>query len=151
MVKRFWLPNPSFATQRLVDHVSRGTFDGIHNLGQRVNLHRLLVDQRCEDHVNMIWHHDSNSEIEHLSVIVETTLQHLGSHAFRKNPSVISAECYKVLPIVPLKMRKLSAIKSLRHRFYVGTAALGCPAERSSAMKSSRNGRAVGFGEPYKF
>jgi len=49
-----------------------------------------------------------------------------------------------VLPVITLKMRKLSAIEGLKHWVYVGTAALGCPAERSSALlKSSGNGRSA--------
>jgi len=63
-----------------------------------------------------------------------------GSRAGWKNPAMVGAESYKVWFVVALEMRKLPAIKRLRHemrsgltRIYVGTAALGCPAERSSA------------------
>src|ERR1700716_1950150 len=53
--------------------------------------------------------------------------------------------------IVALKMRKLSTVESLRHRSYVGTAAPGCPAERSSAvLKSSRKSEAACLADSFK-
>jgi hypothetical protein len=56
-----------------------------------------------------------------------------------QDPSVISAESNKVLTVINLKMRKLSAVESLRHKEkdYVGTAALGCPGAQLRAFDSS--------------
>jgi hypothetical protein len=49
-------------------------------------------------------------------------------------------------------MRKLSTIKSLRHRLYGGTAALGCPrSEAPLCLKSSRSCGCTGVWKPYKF
>jgi hypothetical protein len=76
--------------------------------------------------VDVVWHYDSNAEVECSSVVMKTTLQDDLADTLGKNPAVIGAECYEVLLVIALKMRKLSPIESLRHRFCVGTAALGC-------------------------
>ncbi len=146
MVKRFRLPNASFSSEYFVYPVGRSTLDGIHNFCQRINLHGLPVNQRREDHVNMIRHHNSDTEIEFHPVIVKAALQHNRTCPIRKHPPPVSAECYKMLPVIALKMRKLSAIESLRHRFYVGTAAPGCPrSEAPLCLKSIRSGGALGI------
>jgi hypothetical protein len=75
----------------------------------------------------MIRHDDSDPQIELLSVVMQTAIQDDLANALRKNPPVIGAECYEVLLVIALKMWKLSPVESLRHRPYVGTAALGCP------------------------
>src|SRR5579864_7550880 len=49
MIKRFRLPNPPLSVEGLVDLVSRSSFDGIHDLGERENFHGLVIDQRSED------------------------------------------------------------------------------------------------------
>ena len=84
--------------------------------------------------MNMIGHYDSDPQIESLPVVVQTAFQHDRPHALRQNPTVISAECYEVRLIVALKMRKLSTIKSLRHRVVCGDSRPRLSAERSSAM-----------------
>ena len=65
--------------------------------------------------MNMIRYHDSNMQVELPAVVVEAAFQHNGTHALWKNPPVSSAESYKVRLVVTLKMRELSAVKSLRH------------------------------------
>src|SRR5258708_39604042 len=62
MIKRFWLPDPSLSSHLSVDLVGRSSFDSIHDLSERMNLHRFPVDQRSEDHVNVIRHHDSDAQ-----------------------------------------------------------------------------------------
>jgi hypothetical protein len=81
--------------------------------------------------VNMIRHDDSHFEVELLTIVVETAFEHDRAHVSRQNPPPISAKCHKVPRVIDLKMRQLPAIKSLRHRVFVGTAAFGCP--RSAA------------------
>jgi len=59
----------------------------------------------------------------------------------------MSAERYKVLPVIALKMWKLSAIESLRHRVVCGDSRPRLSAEQSSAfLESSRNLESVGLG-----
>jgi|SRR5580704_328607 hypothetical protein len=99
-----------------VGFVGRGTFDAIHDFGQRINLHGLLVDERREDEVNVIRHHNSDKQVEFNSVVVKAALEHDRTDAFRKNPPVISTESDEMLPVIALKMRKLSTIKSLPHK-----------------------------------
>src|SRR5258708_25707988 len=122
MIKRFGLPNPSLPSQRSVDLVGRSTFDGIHDLSERINLHSLTVDQRSEDHVNMIRHHDRDSQVEFLSIVVPTAFEHDGTHALRNSPAVIGAECHKVLLVVTLSGGELSPIKACVMGIYLGPA-----------------------------
>ena len=99
----------------------------------------------------MIRHDDSDAQVEVLSIVVPTAFEHDGTHALRKNPPLIGTECHEVLLVIALKMGKLSTVESLRHRSYVGTAAPGCPAERSSAvLKSSRKSEAACLADSFK-
>src|SRR5712671_220466 len=61
MIKRFWLPHAPPPSQLSIDLVTRSSFDSIHDLSERINLHRFPVDQRSEDQVNVIRHHDSDA------------------------------------------------------------------------------------------
>jgi hypothetical protein len=136
MVKRLRLPNASPASQCFVDCMGRCALDPIHDLSEGTHFHRVMVDQGCEDDMHVIGHNHGNPKIEFVSVIVQTAAERDGTHRFRKNPSTISAECNKVLPVINLKMRQLPPVKRLWHKgskFYVGTAALGCP--RSAAPR----------------
>jgi len=104
-----------------VDRVCRRTLDGIHDRGERINFPCLLVDQRRENHGNMIRHHHRDAKVELCSIVAQTAFQHDGRHTLRKNPTSIGAECHEMLLVIASKMRKLPAIKSLR------TAEGGCP------------------------
>ena len=77
--------------------------------------------------MNVIRHHGDDAKIVFRSVVVQTTFQHDGTHMLRQYPSPISTECYKMLPVINLKMREPPTVEGLRHKIYVGTAALGCP------------------------
>jgi len=68
----------------------------------------------------MIWHHNGDSQIKLLSVVVQAGFEHDGACSLRKNPTSIGTECYEMLLVVALKMRKLSAVKSLRHKVLCG-------------------------------
>src|SRR5258708_27576471 len=72
MIKRFGLPNSSLPSQRSIDLVGRSSFDSVHDLSERINLHSLPVDQRSEDHMNMVRHHDSDAQIELFFVVMPT-------------------------------------------------------------------------------
>ena len=96
--------------------MSGSPLDRIHNFRQRIDFHGLLINQRREDHVNMIRHDYSAAKVELNSVVMQTAIEDNLPHMFRKNPPVLRAESYKVLPIIALQMRKLPSIKSLRHR-----------------------------------
>jgi hypothetical protein len=65
--------------------------------------------------VNVIRHHDSGLKIELDFIVVQAALKNDRTHTLWKSPPMMSAECNKVLPIIALKMRKFSAIESLRH------------------------------------
>jgi len=86
--------------------------------------------------VNVIRHHDRNTQILLRSVVVQTAPEHDRPHLLRQDPSPLSAESNKVLPIIQLKVRQLTPVKSLWHRGlefdYVGTAAFGCPRSEAS-------------------
>jgi hypothetical protein len=127
MVKRFRLPNSPVSVESFVDLMSRSSFHRIHDLCKRENFHGFVIYQRSEDQVNMIRHDNRNLEVELFSVVMQTAFKHDRSHVSRKNPPPISAKCYKMLRVINLKMRQLPAIKSLRHKLFVGTAAFGCP------------------------
>ncbi|MFZ0860770.1 MAG: hypothetical protein WAN18_08830, partial [Candidatus Sulfotelmatobacter sp.] len=75
--------------------------------------------------MNMVRHHDGNTQIVFRSVVVQTGFQHERAHLHRKKPPPISAESHKMLMVINLKMRKLPTVEGLRHKVYVGTAALG--------------------------
>jgi hypothetical protein len=143
MIKRFRLPNPPLSVEGLVDLVSRSSFDGIHDLGERENFHGLVIDQRSEDQVNVIRHDDRDLEVEPLLVVVQTACEHDGAHVSRQYPAMVSAEGHKMLCVIDLKMRQLSAIKSLRHRGLCGDSRHRLSAERSSAGFDSRAAPAV--------
>ena len=143
MIKRFRLPNPPLSVEGLVDLVSRSSFDGIHDLGERENFHGLVIDQRSEDQVNVIRHDDRDLEVEPLLVVVQTACEHDGAHVSRQYPAMVSAEGHKMLCVIDLKMRQLSAIKSLRNRGLCGDSRHRLSAERSSAGFVSRAAPAV--------
>jgi len=81
----------------------------------------------------MIRHHNGNTEIEFCSVVMQTGIEHDLPNTLRENPSMMSAECDEVLPVVILKMRKPSSIEGLRHEHPCGDSDPRLSAERSSA------------------
>jgi hypothetical protein len=82
----------------------------------------------------MIRHYDSDPQVESLPVMMQTAFQHDGADKLRKNPPAIRTERNKVLVVITLKMRKLSTIKSLRHKVVCGDSRPRLSAERSSAL-----------------
>lgn len=84
--------------------------------------------------MNMIGHHDRDPQVESFAVMMQTAFQHDGADKLRKDPPVIGAEGDEVLFVITLKMRKLSAIKSPRHKVVCGESRLRLSAERSSAL-----------------
>ena len=70
--------------------------------------------------MNMIRHYYGDTEIELRPVVVQTAFEHDRTHVLRKNPPMISTKCYEVLPVIALKMRKLSPIESLWHTIVCG-------------------------------
>ncbi len=106
-----------------------------------------MVDQRCEDHVNMIGHNDRGPQVESLPVMVQTAFPHDGAHKLRKNPPMISAERNEMLPAVALQMRKLSPIKSPRHEGLMwGQPSSAVRGAKLRLLKSNGNDRSIGFG-----
>ncbi len=94
----------------------------------------------------MIRHHDRYTKIEFRPVIVQTAIEHNLPDMFREGPAMISAECHEVLLLIALKMRKLSPIKSLRHKVRCGTTVPGClRSEAPLCLKSSGNCGELGF------
>ena len=78
MIERLRLPNSPFAAEDFIDRVGGGSLDCIHNLSKRMNFHRVVIDQGCEDHVHMIRHHDRDSQVELASVVMQAGLQDYG-------------------------------------------------------------------------
>jgi len=134
VIKRLRLPNPALTPQLFVNFVGREPLDRIHDLGERIGLQGPLVGQRREDHVNMIGHYHSDPQVESLPVMMQTAFQHDGTHTLRQNPTAISTECHEVRLIIALKMRKLSTIKSQRHKVVCGDSRPRLSAERSSVL-----------------
>jgi len=64
----------------------------------------------------MIGHHDGDPHVESLPVMMQTAFQHDGADKLKKNPPAISTERNEMLPVIALKMRKLSPIKSPLHK-----------------------------------
>jgi len=95
--------------------------------------------------MNMVRHDDSHFEVELLPVVVQTAFKHDGAHGSRKYPATVSAERNKMLAVINLEMRQLSAIKSLRHKGLCGDSRHRLSAERSSAAVDSRAAVAVGM------
>jgi hypothetical protein len=129
MIERFRLPDAPFAVKQFIDLVRRSTFDGIHDLCQRMDFHRFEVDCGSKDQMHVVRHDNSSFQVELRTVIVQTTFKNDMSNPLRQNPTFVSAESYEVGLVVALQMRKLPPIKCLRHREPVGTAA---PAVRRS-------------------
>jgi hypothetical protein len=65
---------------------------------------------------------------------VQTAFEHDRTHLPRKSLPAIAAECHNVLPVVALKMRKLSTDRNLRRRFLWGDRSSRRSTERSSAV-----------------
>jgi hypothetical protein len=84
--------------------------------------------------VNVIGHHDSDPQVESLPIMMQTAFQHDRAHKFRKYPPPIGAEGDEVLFVITLKVRKLSAIKSPRHKVVCGDSRPRLSAERSSTL-----------------
>ncbi len=64
----------------------------------------------------MIRHNKGDVEVESCFVLVQAAFQHNRAHMLGKNPPVLGAEGDEVLMVIDLEMRKLPAVKGLRHR-----------------------------------
>jgi hypothetical protein len=69
--------------------------------------------------MNMIRHYDCDPKIELDAVVVKAAFQNKRTHTVGENPPVVGTECYEVLFVITLKMRKLSPIESLRHAYFM--------------------------------
>jgi hypothetical protein len=127
VIKRLGLPDSALAAQSLIDPMRRSSFDRIHDLRQRADFHSFVVDERCKDQMNMVGHHNRDTKVEFLSVIMQARFEDKRPNARRKDPATVGAEGHEMLFVIDLEMRKLPAVESLGHRVYVGTAAFGCP------------------------
>ena len=116
VIKRLRLPNSPLPPESLVDPMSRCSFDRIHDLGQRADLHSFVVSQRGKDQMNMIRHHHGDAEVELLSIVMQAGFENDRTNALRKRPPPLRAKSHKMLSVFHLKMRKLSPIKSPRHK-----------------------------------
>ena len=68
--------------------------------------------------MDVIGHHNRHIE-RHLNVVVtRAAVQHDLSGEVRQNPPLMSAERYKMRPIIALQMRQLTPVKSLAHFVY---------------------------------
>jgi hypothetical protein len=116
MVERFSLPNVPCSSQRPVDLVGGNPFDRICDLRKRIDLRRLDIHQRREDHMHVVWHDYDGTEIDAPAVVVQAAIQHDVPEALRKNPFLVGTERQEVRLAVPLQMRKLATIEGLRHK-----------------------------------
>ncbi len=57
MIKRLFLPNRPMSSHSLINPASGRTLNAAHDLDQRKYLTPPLIDQRGQNHVNVIWHH----------------------------------------------------------------------------------------------
>ena len=65
--------------------------------------------------MDVIGHHNRHIE-RHLNVVVmQAAVLHDLSGEVRQNPPLMSAERYKMRPIIALQMRQLTPVKSLAH------------------------------------
>ena len=143
----------------MIDLVRRSTLDRIHDFGKGIDLRCGLVHQRSEDKVHMIGHDDCSMKIDLCTLIVKAAIKRDRANLVRKNPPEVSAEGHEVRFEVTLQMWELTPVKTRGHNDnHVGTAALGCPAERSSAKTiiAVENARDVGQSsgletQPFRF
>ena len=82
----------------------------------------LVIDQRGEDQVHMIRHHDRRFEVVFRFVVMETAPQNDRADSLRKDPSTLSAERNEMGFFINLQVRKLSSMESPRHTQILKTA-----------------------------
>ena len=68
------------------------SFDGVHDLCQRKDFRRLLVDQRHEDHMDMIRHYDRDTQVKLVPVVMEAALQNGLANTLGQGPAFVHAE-----------------------------------------------------------
>ena len=66
----------ALSSQLAIDFVRGPTFDRIHNPRQRMNLERIVVNERREDHVHMVRHDYDNVQFDARTVLVQTAVQY---------------------------------------------------------------------------
>jgi hypothetical protein len=66
--------------------------------------------------VHVIRHDNGHSKIELRSIVMQAASENDRAHMFWQKQPMVSAERYKMLSVIDLQMRKLSAVESLRHR-----------------------------------
>ena len=102
VIEGLCLPNFPLAAQGLVDAVRGGAFDGIHDLGERIDLSCGLIDERREDQVNMVGHDDGDLEIELCAIVMQAGFENDRADVFGQGPAVLCAERHEVRFVVAL-------------------------------------------------
>src|SRR5690349_10592721 len=70
MIERLALPYAPESIQPLINELTGSSLDSAHDLSQRIELAFLVVDQRREDDMHMIGHHQSDMQKVHEVVVV---------------------------------------------------------------------------------
>ncbi len=72
----------------------------------------LLVHERNEDHVNVIWHYDHCVQIIAIAVVMQARVENDFTRRVGHDPALKGAEGYEMGFVVTLKMWKAAAIKA---------------------------------------
>ncbi|OLB27554.1 MAG: hypothetical protein AUH01_05555 [Acidobacteria bacterium 13_2_20CM_56_17] len=71
MVEAFRLPHAPFAVQSFVDLVGGRSLDRVHDPCERADFLGLLIHERREDNMHMVWHYYDNQKVYLRPVVVQ--------------------------------------------------------------------------------
>ena len=111
MVERFFLPDSPTAAQALVDRSRRGSFDQLHDSGQREYLLSLLVHEWSKNHVNMVWHDHYHVEFIPNPMVMAARQQDDIPGDRWQYPSKLRDKGDEVRREIPLQVRQITAVK----------------------------------------
>jgi hypothetical protein len=102
VIERFLLPDGATATQTFVYQMGRRPLYCIENLRHGPGSLFLFVDERNQDHVDMIGHYDSYSQIVPGAVVMQARVHdYFASHAWQL-PTLERAEGHEMRFVVSL-------------------------------------------------
>jgi hypothetical protein len=111
VVEGFLLPDTPISLELAVNQVSRCTFDRSHNRDQRVDLVRLLIDERRENQMHMVRHDDGDVKFVLYPMVMTTGRKHKITRYGRQDPSKFGDKRDEMRREVFLEMRQIASIE----------------------------------------
>jgi hypothetical protein len=106
------LPDVTLPAKHAIDGVRRCSLDAAHDLG-KAELRAIIVCERREQKVNMVWHYHGGVHLKLRFMIVQTVTQHRRPHPIRENPSLPRRERHSHRVSSTLNVRQVPSVRRL--------------------------------------